>query len=138
MVHALRETHRVLKPDGLLLDLRPGPVHRRVGIEVDSQYKQLALMNESLEDDHAANRAVAEIVHEGWFKLVSRIQVNCDRTMPLKDFASWLADFPAERSAPQERLIRIVEHAFEEATGKGKKIVVKGPLILKVLEKIEG
>ncbi len=46
MVHALREAHRVLKPDGLLLDLRPGPVHRRVGIEVYGHYEQLAIMGE--------------------------------------------------------------------------------------------
>jgi SAM-dependent methyltransferase len=136
MVHALREAHRVLKPDGLLLDLRPGAVHRRVGIEVDSQYKQLAIMNESLKDDYAANRAVAEIIQEGLFKTISRIQVNCNRSMALTDFLSWLADFRTDRDARQERLIRIVERAFEDINGKRKKIVVKGPLILKVLKKI--
>ena len=138
MVHALREAHRVLKPDGLLLDLRPGVVHRRVGIEVDSQHKQLAIMTESLKDDYAANRAVAEIIREGLFKTVSRIQFNCNRTMALTDFSSWLADFPTDRDARPERLIRIVERAFEEVNGKRKKIVVKGPLILKVLKKIVG
>jgi SAM-dependent methyltransferase len=136
MVHALREAHRVLKPDGLLLDLRPGAVHRRVGIEVDSQYKQLAIMNESLKDDYAANRAVTEIIREGLFKTISRIKVNCNRSMALTDFPSWLADFTTDRDARPERLIRIVERAFEEGKGKRKKIVVKGPLILKVLKKI--
>ena len=136
MVHALRETHRVLEPDGLLLDLRPGPVHRRIGIEVDDQFRQLAIMDESLEDDYAANRAVAEVIQKGWYKPISRTQVNCNRIMALKDFASWLADFPADRGAIQERLIRTVERAFDEAKGKGKKIVVKGPLVLKVLKKI--
>jgi hypothetical protein len=136
MVHALREAQRVLKPDGLLLDLRPGAVHRRIGIEVDSQYKQLAIMNESLKDDFAANRAVAEIIQEGLFKTISRIQLNCNRSMALTDFSSWLTDFPTDRDARQERLIRIVERAFEEINGKRKKIVVKGPLILKVLKKI--
>lgn len=136
MVHVLREAHRVLKSDGLLLDLRPGAVHRRVGVEVDSQYKQLAIMNESLKDDYAANRAVAEILGEGLFKTVLRMQVNCNRTMALTDFSSWLADFPTDRDARQERLIRIVERAFEEVNGKRKKIVVNGPLILRVLKKI--
>jgi len=136
MVHALREAHRFLKPDGLLLDLRPGPVHRRVGIEVDGQYRQVAIMNESLKDDYAANRAVTEILQKGWFKRVSRIQVNCNRIMALKDFAIWLADFPIDRGAPQQRLIRTVERSFK-ANGKRKKIVVKGPLVLKVLRKVE-
>jgi hypothetical protein len=136
MVHALREAHRVLKPDGLLLDLRPGPVHRRVGIDVDGQYRQVAIMNESLEDDYAANRAATEVLQEGLFKRISRIQVNCNRTMALKDFAIWLADFPIDRGAPQERLIRTVASSFR-AYGKRKKIVVKGPLVLKVLRKVE-
>ncbi|HEX9331595.1 MAG TPA: hypothetical protein VF896_06890 [Anaerolineales bacterium] len=137
MVHALHETHRVLKPNGLLLDLRPGPVHRHVGIEVDGQYRQLAVMKESLEDDYAANRALAEVIREGAFKPLARIQVNCNRVMALKDFPNWLTDFPNDRDALQERLIHTVEHAFKEAKGNRKKIVVKGPLVLRVLRKEE-
>jgi hypothetical protein len=136
MVHALREAHRVLKPDGLLLDLRPGPVHRRVGIEVDGQYRQVAIMNESLKDDFAANRAVTEVLQEGLFKRVSRIQVNCNRIMALRDFADWLADFPIDRGAQQEQLVRTIERSFK-TNAKRKKIVVKGPLVLKVLKKVE-
>ena len=136
MVHALRETHRVLKTDGLLLDLRPGPVHRRIGIEVDGQYEQLAIMGEQLLDDYAANRAVAEVIQEGLFKPVSRTQFNCNRTMALRDFASWLADFADDRAAPQERLLQTITRAYK-SRGKRKKIVVKGPLVLKVLRKVE-
>src|SRR6185295_9632662 len=132
MVHALRETHRVLKTDGLLLDLRPGPVHRRIGIEVDGQYEQLAIMGEQLLDDYAANRAVAEVIQEGLFKPVSRTQFNCNRTMALRDFASWLADFADDRAAPQERLLQTITRAYKSRS-KRKKIVVKGPLVLKVL-----
>src|SRR5687768_990146 len=99
MVHAPREAHRVLKPAGLLLDLRPGPVHRRIGMEVDGEYRQLAILGESLDDDYAANAAVAEVIHEGWFKPVSRIRFNCNRIMALKDFVSWLDDFPSDRRA---------------------------------------
>jgi hypothetical protein len=136
MVHALRETHRVLKADGLLLDLRPGPVHRRIGIEVDGQYEQLAIMGEQLHDDYAANRVVAEVIQEGLFKLVSRTQFNCNRTMALRDFASWLADFADDRAAAQGRFIQTITHAYN-SRGKRKKIVVKGPLVLKVLRKVE-
>ena len=136
MVHALRETHRVLKTDGLLIDLRPGPAHRRIGIEVDGQYEQLAIMGEQLHDDYAANRAVAEVIQEGLFKPVSRTQFNCKRTMALRDFPSWLADFADDRAAPQERLMQTITRAYK-SRGKRKKIVVKGPLVLKVLRKVE-
>jgi hypothetical protein len=93
-------------------------------------------MNESLEDDYAANRAVTEVLQQGLFKRGSRIQVNCNRIMALKDFSIWLADFSTERGALQERLVRTVERSFK-ANGKKKKIVVKGPLVLKVLRKVE-
>ncbi len=136
MVHALREAHRVLKPGGLLLDLRPGAVHRRVGIEVDGQYEQLTVMNEKLNDDYAANRAVTQVIQQGFFKPISRIQFNCDRTMTLKDLEVWLEDFPSDRQAAKERLVQIVTNAYKSRKGK-KKIVAKGPLVLKVLRKEE-
>jgi len=136
MVHALREAHRVLQPTGLLLDLRPGAVHRRIGIEVNGQVEQLAIMNENLDDDFAADHAVAEVIKQGWFKLISRIQVNCDRVMPLKDFEAWLGDFPIDRQASKDRLIQTVTRAYQSRKGK-KKIVAKGLLVLKVLRKLE-
>ena len=69
MVHALHEAHRVLKPGGLLLDLRPGAVHRRIGLEMDGEYLQVAVMGEKLDDDYAANRAVTEAIEKKLFKL---------------------------------------------------------------------
>jgi len=136
MVHALREAHRVLKRDGLLLDLRPGSVHRRIGIEADGHYEQLAIMDEKLEDDHAANRAVAEMIRAGLFKSISRSQFNCNRIIPLKDFIDWLADFANDRADPYERLIQTVTQAYK-LKGKRKRIVAKGPLVLKILQKVE-
>src|SRR6266508_1791714 len=124
MVHALGEAHRVLKPGGLLLDLRPGAVHRRIGIEVDGQYEQLAVMSEKLDDDYAANRAVAEVIQQGLFGAISRIQFNCNRKMALKDFEVWLGDFPSDRQAAKERLIQIVTNAYKSRKEK-KQIVVQ-------------
>ena len=103
---------------------------------MDGKYKQVAVMGEQLGDDYAANRAVAEAIEKKWFKLASRTQVNCNRVMGLKDFDGWLSDFVSDRGVPRERLLRTVEQAYE-AKGRRKKIVVKGPLVLKALKKLE-
>ena len=65
MVHALRQARRVLKNDGYLLDLRPAPVHRRIGLESAGSYHELAVMEEEFDDDYAANHAVAQMVDAG-------------------------------------------------------------------------
>ena len=65
MVHALREAHRVIKPNGILIDLRPALVHRRVGIERAGRFRQLGRMYESLDDDREANRSVAYVLRAG-------------------------------------------------------------------------
>ena len=70
MVHALSEIHRVLAPDGILIDLRPlldeWPLEvvtmsdrQKAGRTVD--------LAEPLSDDRAANQAVSEIEKRGWF-----------------------------------------------------------------------
>ena len=33
MVHALREAHRVITPNGVVVEMRPAAIHRRVAVE---------------------------------------------------------------------------------------------------------
>lgn len=71
MVHALREIHRVLVPDGVLIDLRPLCDHW--GIEVFSAREtretgQLTDLPVGLEDDAAANHAIADAQANGLFR----------------------------------------------------------------------
>lgn len=69
MVHALSEIHRVLKPDGVLIDLRP--IVDAWAVEVVSATAQETGMLEAestaLEDDHAAEEAMREVESLGWF-----------------------------------------------------------------------
>jgi hypothetical protein len=136
MVHALHEANRVLKPGGVLIDLRPAPVHRRVGIEVHGDFKLVAKMNEKFDEDHAANRAVAEVINEGILKPQSRSRFDCKRVMgSLNDFHLWMDDFIVTAGLPsQESLIQKVERAYKSTLGR-KRIVVRAPLILRVLRK---
>src|SRR5574341_937485 len=94
MVHALREAHRVLKPNSLLIDLRPAAIHRQVGIVRAGCYQLLGTMREKLGDDRAANRAVAQVVRAGLFKAEWRAQFECRRVMDsLGDLRTFIDEF---------------------------------------------
>jgi len=136
MVHALHEAHRVLKPNGLLLDLRPAAVHRRVGTAQDDGYRLLWVMREGFDDDRAADRAVASMTDEGWFKAEGLTRFACYRIMDtLDDFQDWLADFMSRGKVPShDWIVQRLQRALGVAEA-GTKIVVSAPLVLRVLRK---
>jgi SAM-dependent methyltransferase len=70
MVHALDEIRRVLKPNGILIDLRPLEANWSVEISSSTGYQvagRLTDMPSALEDDEAAFKAVREAESHGWF-----------------------------------------------------------------------
>jgi hypothetical protein len=136
MVHALHEAQRVLKPEGLLIDLRPMPVHRRVGISRAGIQQQLGTMREKFDGDLAADDAVAQVLREGSFKLEKRIKFNCNRVMDTyNEFKDWLTEFAIlGNMPPHDWLLERVKRAITEKPGKYK-VVCSGPLKLQVLIK---
>lgn len=136
MVHALHEAHRVLKSNGLLLDLRPAAVHRRVGLAQADVYRLQWVMRESFEDDHAADRAVARVLREGLFKAEARTGSACYRVMDTFDeFQDWLTDFVTRGKCPShDWLVQRLERALAALDGKAG-IVVSAPLVLRVMRK---
>lgn len=141
MVHALHEAQRVLQPNGILFDLRPAPVHRRIGIQSSAGFQEIGAMREDLEDDYRANRAVKQVLHEGLFKSEKYVQFNCNRmTDNLKEFSAWLLDFTTlgrDRSASHDWLVERVARKYHATPGK-KKIIVHSPLMLRRLRKLGG
>lgn len=136
MVHALHEAQRVLKPNGLLLDLRPAAEHRRVGVAHANRHRPLGRMREKFDDDRAADRAIAHVMREGLFKAGGRGRFVCNRVMDsLDEFRDWIAEFVTlSKSASHDWLIQRVEQALN-TKGGNTKIVVSGPLVLRVLRK---
>jgi len=70
MVHALYEIQRVLRSDGILIDLRS--ISDRWPIEVESARNiqvtgHVLDLPASLADDEAANQAIAQAAEKGWF-----------------------------------------------------------------------
>jgi hypothetical protein len=70
MVHALEEIRRVLVPEGFLIDLRPLAGQWRVEVFSARETRLAGRMTDmppGLEDDQAANQAMAEGERRGWF-----------------------------------------------------------------------
>jgi hypothetical protein len=93
-------------------------------------------MRERLDDDYAANRAVATVVGQGLFKVDGRERFECNRTMDsLAELRVWLDEFVSLGKLPSHSwLVRRVEQALQGGHAQ-MKIVVRGPLDLRVLRK---
>lgn len=70
MVHALREIHRTLKPNGLLIDLRPVEDNWTVEVPSSSGLQiagRLTDMPIGIADDSAAFAAMKDVESRGWY-----------------------------------------------------------------------
>lgn len=136
MVHALTEAHRVLKPNGILLDLRPAASHRRAGLGEGRGWNQVGVMRENFDDDIASDRAVKQVIGDGLFKQEEVIEFDLDRVMDtLPDFRAWLDDFPTDKLPTHDWLYQRVERALKKKRA-GTKIAVRGLMRLRVLKKL--
>ena len=135
MVHALTEAHRVLKPNGILLDVRPAAQHRRAGLGEGKGWRFVGAMREPLDDDFAADRAIRQVMRAGLFRRKFQIEFNLDRVMDtLQDFRAWLDDFPKDKASILNSLDQKIERALATKPD-GTKITMRGPLKIGLLRK---
>ena len=136
MVHALQVVHRVLRPAGLLIDLRPGPFHRRVGLMEGDRFVEIGCFEESLVEDRAANGAIKSVIGQGLFRRVHHDRFLVNRHLDsFESFEVWYEDFSHEKPCKYNR--RLVERVRKNLASfpAGTPIVVTGPLILNLLQK---
>ena len=78
MVHALRETWRVLVPEGCLLDSRQIAGHSRVEVAVGEQILLAGEADDSvwIPYDVASDKALSQVMSEGWFALEDRVSLD--------------------------------------------------------------
>ncbi len=138
MVHALHEAHRVLNSNGILVDLRPAAVHRRVGIVRQGRFEHIGNMRERFDDDRAADRAIRQVLEEGLFKTEWRSKFRCRRLMDTpNDLRQWVDEFVTSSDLPShDWLIERVERALSRKRTEWK-IEVRGPLQVRVLRKLD-
>ncbi len=137
MVHALVEAHRVLKPKGILVDLRPAAAHRQIGIGAGRAWRHVATLREQLDDDYAADAAVARVVSLGLFKPLKRKHFLLDRVMDnVEELREFIADFDTRRDLPSQMpLVDRLKRRYERQPTPGK-VAVRGPMHLGVLRKM--
>ncbi len=137
MVHALEEVHRVLKPRGILIDLRPGAEHRRIGLGEGKQWRMVGPLHETLDDDYAADAAIRRVVRDGLFREEKRSQFLLDRVMDTTDeVREWVADFDQRHDLPShEPLLRQLEQQMSRYN-QPVKISVRSHMTLGVLRKV--
>ncbi len=136
MVHVLHEAHRVLEPGGILIDLRPAPKHRRVGLGARARWRLVGVMRDTFDDDHAADAAVKRVLREGLFQSETPFEFKVDRVIDtLDEFQAWLTDFVQQCGIPpHDWLFKRVARARATRDPRTK-IVVRGPLRLRVMRK---
>jgi hypothetical protein len=137
MVHALYEAHRVLKPGGILIDLRPAPAHRQIGIGQGRSWQLVGALHEVLDDDYAADAAVDRVVREGLFRPDKRMQFRLDRVMDsAEEVRDFIDEFDQRRDLPPHTsLLKRLERQYGRLP-KPSKIAVRGPMHLAVLTKL--
>jgi len=138
MVHALKEAHRVLRPGGLLIDLRPAPAHRQLGIGLGRTWQFVGQLHEVLDDDLAADAAVRELVREGLLQPERRVRFQLDRVMDsLEDVRDFLADFDQRRNLPAHTKLLDQLQARYQRLPAPDKFSIRGPMHLALLRKPE-
>src|SRR5262249_23044769 len=127
--------HRVLRPEGILLDLRPAAEHRRLGLQRGGRWRLVGAMRETFGEDHAADRAVARAIADGLFRLQARRAIPLARWMDtLGDFRTWPEESNLRRPLESHAfLIRRLERLLAE---RPCAIVSRGPVHLRVLRKL--
>ncbi len=138
MVHALQEAHRVLKPGGALIDLRPAPAHRRLGIGTGRAWRFVGELHEILDDDYAASAAVDRMVSEGYLQPEKRLVFQLDRVMDnLQEVRDFIDEFDQRRDLPPHTaLLERLQRRYERAP-RSAKLAVRGPMHLAVLRKLD-
>ena len=129
MVHALKQVHRILHPDGLLINIQPLPIPHAIEVHsVESVTKAGWLTDQT---DYASERAsfnaLAQLVAEGDFELVDEQEFNFNvYAANLSEMQAWLAEWWGAAVLPQSAIQRVKE--IYQAAAPSARIVLIEPV----------
>ncbi len=112
MVHALRETHRLLRPNGLLVDIHGLPTPHVIEVHSPEKVDKVGwlLDRDDFENERFAFNALAQSVVDGHFILEDERDFTHNVYLDsLDEFQQWLAEWWTSAILPQGTISRIEE-----------------------------
>ena len=138
MVHALEESWRVLRPEGVLIDLRPIASNPLIEIMSDNAFKAAGHIDDSscTADDLAADEALDHAVARGLFKPIEIAQFKFSLYWDsIESMQTYVEDSWSEsQQIPSEVLMRAKELARK--AGNPDKARIQRKLHLGAFDKI--
>jgi hypothetical protein len=135
MVHALRNVHNLLRDGGLLVDIHPVAVPRRVEVRIDGEPVPVGATTDAARfaTYRLADRALSQVVKERLFipagREVFTFYVHADTPSDLFAYLAeweWSATFRGRPTDLEEAIRQRITYLYQESGGK-KEIVLHRP-----------
>jgi hypothetical protein len=135
MVHALRSVHNLLREGGLLVDIHPVAVPRRIDVRIDGGPVPVGATIDAprFATYRLADRALSQVVRERLFipagREVFTFYVHADTLSDLLAYFAereWSASFGERQTRLEEPIRQRIIHLYQEPGGK-KEIVLHRP-----------
>ena len=112
MVHALMETHRIVRPEGSLINIHDLPAPHRIEVHLPEIINKVGwlLDSEDFENEHSAYNALAQIVEDGYFTLEDERDFDYNICVDdLNELQEWLDEWWTTAILPGRTIERIEE-----------------------------
>lgn len=135
MVHALKSAHRILRPEGLLINVHDLPIPHVVEVHSAGAEIKAGWMTdrEDFRDERAALNALARVVSDGYFWLEDEqdfgFNVHVD---DLPELQHWLAEDWSSAILPDKTCQRIEE--IYGRVGQDAEVVLSVPTRMTMLK----
>jgi len=137
MVHALEEIHRLLKPNGFLIDIHPIAEHSQIEIHQNGKIDRVGtlVVHQWCVDFEEADKALAEIIRRGVFAVVEKGSFD---TLTYYDTASEMGTAlkesihkyvregePVDEEVSQVETLAVQAEKLLKAAGSGAELVLR-------------